>query len=77
MIHNKTLIAQIDKIIAKANDKKSFSDMNEEFQYLWNKYERTNWKQENLAAYCTSLEFMILNYLVRNKVLDRSTQLFP
>jgi len=51
--------------------------MNEEFQYLWNKYERTNWKQENLAAYCTSLEFMILNYLVRNKVLDRSTQLFP
>jgi hypothetical protein len=66
-----------EKVIENAQrPKMSWEDMNEEFQYLWNKYERIDWKKENLAAYCGALEFMIMNFLVRNKALDRSTQLF-
>ncbi len=44
--------------------------MNKEFQYLWNKYERNDWKVENLGDYCANLEYMIMNYLDRNNELN-------
>lgn len=49
---------------------KSFKDMNNEFQYLWNKFERNDWKVENLGKYCEALEYMVMNYLARNHALD-------
>lgn len=48
---------------------KSFKDMNKEFQYLWNKFGRDDWQVENLGDYCANLEYMIMNYLDRNKKL--------
>ena len=47
----------------------TFKDMNKEFQYLWNKYERDDWNADNLGDYCANLEYMIMNYLDRNKEL--------
>lgn len=47
----------------------TFKDMNKEFQYLWNKYGRDDWHAENLGDYCANLEYMIMNYLDRNKEL--------
>jgi len=48
---------------------KSFQAMNKEFQYLWNKFERDDWKVENLGEYCEALECMVMNYLTRNNAL--------
>lgn len=49
---------------------KSFKDMNKEFQYLWKKYDRDDWKKENLGDYCANLEYLVMNYLDRNKELN-------
>lgn len=49
---------------------KTFKDMNKEFQYLWNKYGRDDWHAENLGDYCANLEYMVMNYLDRNKELS-------
>ncbi len=47
----------------------TFKDMNKEFQYLWEKYGRDDWHAENLGDYCANLEYMIMNYLDRNREL--------
>jgi hypothetical protein len=47
----------------------TFKNMNKEFQYLWDKYGRDDWHAENLGDYCANLEYMIMNYLDRNREL--------
>lgn len=65
---------RIDEMIEDSKKPQTLEKVNESFQYLWRKFERDDWKSENLVKYCEMLENLVMNYLESHHALDSSTE---